>query len=288
MENAFSSFFYDVFMGKIHSMKEALSSFMNTLQSAIARIASQKLAEGIISWAGGFFSGIFKKHEGGYIPKFHIGGLASDEIPAILQKGEYVIRKSAVDQIGRENLERLNKGDTSVIERIQKIETNNFQEAKISKDKIVEKIIGKELFREISNFKEKYNSFKENISHSQTIEKIKEFFTKEIHMPFIPRFHIGGLASDEVPAILQKGEYVIRRSAVELLDRVNQGDLSVFEGGESKVEQYQPVVLNMSINTTDPITFETYIKRNKGAIQKMIIRDILNNGQLIHAIREAY
>ena len=163
MQQNFSDFFYDVFMGKIHSMKDALGSFLKSLQSAIARIASNKLAEGIMDFA----TGLFKRHEGGYIP----------------------------------------------------------------------------------------------------------------------RFHIGGLAADEVPAVLQKGEYVIRKSGVELLNRINKRDASVV-GAASTVEQYQPVVVNMNINTTDPITFETYIKQNKGAIQKMIIRDMLNNGQVINAIRE--
>ena len=42
--------------------------------------------------------------------KFHSGGLASDEIPAVLQKGEFVMSKSAVESIGLETLNQMNRG----------------------------------------------------------------------------------------------------------------------------------------------------------------------------------
>jgi hypothetical protein len=48
---------------------------------------------------------------------------------------------------------------------------------------------------------------------------------------FIPRFHSGGLNSDEVPAILQKGEYVVSRRGVATLDKINSGIV----GGAPKV-----------------------------------------------------
>lgn len=48
---------------------------------------------------------------------------------------------------------------------------------------------------------------------------------------FIPRFHSGGLNSDEVPAILQKGEYVVSRRGVAALDKINSGSV----GGSPKV-----------------------------------------------------
>ncbi len=44
-----------------------------------------------------------KVHAGGFIenaPRYHFGGLASDEIPAILQKGEYVVPKGQVPNLG--------------------------------------------------------------------------------------------------------------------------------------------------------------------------------------------
>jgi len=44
---------------------------------------------------------------------------------------------------------------------------------------------------------------------------------------FVPRFHSGGLNSDEVPAILQKGEYVVSKKGVSMLDQINNGQMGV-------------------------------------------------------------
>lgn len=44
------------------------------------------------------------------------GGLHSSEMPMILQRGEFVINKDAVQKIGKENLSRINAGDPSVID----------------------------------------------------------------------------------------------------------------------------------------------------------------------------
>ena len=46
----------------------------------------------------------------GGIQKFHSGGLAGDEQPAILQRGEFVMSKSAVESIGLETLNQMNRG----------------------------------------------------------------------------------------------------------------------------------------------------------------------------------
>jgi phage-related minor tail protein len=42
----------------------------------------------------------------------------------------------------------------------------------------------------------------------------------------IPRYHIGGLAKDEVPAILQTGEYVVSRKGVAALEKLNRGEVA--------------------------------------------------------------
>lgn len=44
--------------------------------------------------------------------KFHEGGLVggAGEVPAVLQQGEFVVRRSAVQQIGAENLQNINQG----------------------------------------------------------------------------------------------------------------------------------------------------------------------------------
>jgi TP901 family phage tail tape measure protein len=62
---------------------------------------------------------------------------------------------------------------------------------------------------------------------------------------YIPRFHFGGLAHDEVPAILQRGEYVVSRRGVAALDAINQGNII----GQPEVN----VVLNVQNNTGLPV-----------------------------------
>src|SRR5205085_12422129 len=39
-------------------------------------------------------------HHAGGLARMHLGGLGADEIPAILQRGEYVVQRDAVAQIG--------------------------------------------------------------------------------------------------------------------------------------------------------------------------------------------
>lgn len=51
-------------------------------------------------------------HQGGLVegwPRHHRGAFAYDEHPAILQRGEYVLRKQAVRSLGRDRLETLNR-----------------------------------------------------------------------------------------------------------------------------------------------------------------------------------
>lgn len=52
-------------------------------------------------------------HDGGGVletaAKYHSGNLASDEVPAILQRGEYVIQRSAVQKIGVHALDQINR-----------------------------------------------------------------------------------------------------------------------------------------------------------------------------------
>jgi len=95
----------------------------------------------------------------------------------------------------------------------------------------------------------------------------------------VRKYHFGGLASDEVPAILQTGEYVVSRKGVEFLDKINRGQLPF--------QPSQPIVIavNYNIQTLDSKSFEEYIRANKGAIIKPIIENIKKNGIFIKSIR---
>ncbi|MDH4161998.1 MAG: hypothetical protein OEW15_04830 [Nitrospirota bacterium] len=142
MEQAFSEFFFDAMTGKLKSFWQYIKSFLLSVARAISNILAQqsviaitgiKNAENktgttavggaLISDPGANVGGsgygqppvigpYFKHsgglimHSGGYIPRFHVGGLSSDERPAILQTGEYVVSRKGVAA-----LDRINKGD---------------------------------------------------------------------------------------------------------------------------------------------------------------------------------
>lgn len=121
MGDGFSSFFFDVMDRKLKSLSDYINSFLNSVKKAIADVMGQMMVRGLISAIPSFNPGskgttqsfpstlTTRVHTGGYIvPRFHVGGLAHDEVPAILQRGEYVVSRKGVDA-----LDRINKGDVS-------------------------------------------------------------------------------------------------------------------------------------------------------------------------------
>jgi len=92
--------------------KTILSELVSSLAMAVARAVALKLALSSITGGAGFIfhEGGEVYHQGGIVPKrFHSGEfLDYDERPAILQAGEFVMRKEAVKSIGPENLARMN------------------------------------------------------------------------------------------------------------------------------------------------------------------------------------
>jgi hypothetical protein len=57
---------------------------------------------------GSSHEGGLVRHQGGSVEKMHSGGLRSDERLALLQTGEYVFRRTAVQALGLNNLQRMN------------------------------------------------------------------------------------------------------------------------------------------------------------------------------------
>lgn len=126
MESAFSDFFFDAMTGKLKSLWDYIKNFLQSVARAIANIMAQQTAQSIIGVFTGSSSpsatgtnvggtsgqigiahtGGLIMHTGGYVPRFHVGGLSSDEVPAILQKGEYVVSRKGVAA-----LDRINQGD---------------------------------------------------------------------------------------------------------------------------------------------------------------------------------
>jgi len=118
MEGAFSDFFFDVFQGKLKTLADYLRGFLTSVQRALSQALGQQVTGSIVKGISGMFSGGggadasipgwssqqgvnmpkaheggLIMHEGGYVPRFHFGALAYDEVPAILQRGERVMSR---------------------------------------------------------------------------------------------------------------------------------------------------------------------------------------------------
>jgi TP901 family phage tail tape measure protein len=138
MQGAFSDLFFDFMTGQLRSFKDYVQSFM----TAISRVISNYVAEWISmlikiglakligsiagAAAGGAIGGASAGsagggagysgtigHRGGYVgARFHMGGLASGEVPAILRRGEFIVNEDATAR-HRQSLEALNRGGGS-------------------------------------------------------------------------------------------------------------------------------------------------------------------------------
>jgi hypothetical protein len=88
------------------------------------------------------------------------------------------------------------------------------------------------------------------------------------------KFHSGGgvgLKNDEVPAVLQTGEYVLNRDQVNGLKN---------SGGPSSM-------YNITINAVDSQSFQQAIQRNPEAIVSVVTQDIMRNGNTRKAIKKS-
>ncbi|WP_298434591.1 hypothetical protein [Geobacter sp.] len=116
MNQAFSDFFFDMMQGKFKNLGEVFVRFLSAIQRSIANVLAQLATEGLIKKFGSFFMNLFNGsgdlefidagpqtkvahqgglilHAGGLVPRLHFGGLASDEVPAILQTRERVLSR---------------------------------------------------------------------------------------------------------------------------------------------------------------------------------------------------
>jgi hypothetical protein len=88
------------------------------------------------------------------------------------------------------------------------------------------------------------------------------------------KFHSGGgvgLKNDEVPAVLQTGEYVMSR------DQVNAAKNGAGAG----------TMYNITINAVDSQSFQQAIQRNPEAIVSVVTQDIMRNGNTRKAIKKS-
>ena len=115
IQDFFSTISFDAMQGKLKTLGDYFRNFLTSIQQSISSILGQLVTQGIMMGIGAMFptpapSGPIMIHSGGYIPRFHAGGISGDEVPAILQRGEYVINRRAVENVGRQTLDRINQG----------------------------------------------------------------------------------------------------------------------------------------------------------------------------------
>jgi TP901 family phage tail tape measure protein len=90
------------------ALQNVAKSFLQTIQSAMLESASKNIVGSFTAAIGG--------SQGGYVKKFAAGGMVTggsgirDDVPAMLSAGEYVMRKSAVQKYGAENIAKMNDG----------------------------------------------------------------------------------------------------------------------------------------------------------------------------------
>jgi hypothetical protein len=144
MTDAFDSYFFDLFTGKIHSLGDTITGFLEAVAKSMASVLAQMAGKGIMgglgdlatelfgggdnydySWlgidqgtsGGGFFDfigGLFGGHKGGLvtdygiIPTYHSGGLNNDETLAVLLKNERILTQEQ-----NANYERWQKNNNS-------------------------------------------------------------------------------------------------------------------------------------------------------------------------------
>ncbi len=85
-----------------------------------------------------------------------------------------------------------------------------------------------------------------------------------------PRFH-RGLAPDEVPAVLQRGEWVLPKSMTSKL----RGGMGTGGAGQMQNNNY-----SITINAVDSKSFDDMVRRNPGSIVGVVDTNLKDNGAL--------
>lgn len=96
----------------------------------------------------------------------------------------------------------------------------------------------------------------------------------------VVKMHTGGLLPDEVPTVLQTGEFVVSRKGVKALEKLNSGDTSV-------LQQQSPVVVNANLNISavDSKSIVDMVKRNKNVFTNLILQELAGNFQFNKALK---
>jgi len=184
LQSAFSDFFFDVFQGKLKSLRDYITSFLNAIGKAVSNYLAELAVAGLVKGVTKLFSGStsptltnsttgagditqahtggYIMHSGGFVPRFHLGGnLAPDERSAILQTGEYVVSRKGVAALDKINSGEIGAGGVNVVVNVQN-QTNQQLDAKSSEMKFDgEKYIVGVILKNADGYGPLYHLFKQ-------------------------------------------------------------------------------------------------------------------------------
>jgi len=164
-----------------------LADALKPIIPLLAAVAAVKIARGLGDFIGGFRGGLGSRrgyNSGGKVLKFARGGMVPgsgnrDTVPAMLQPGEFVIRKSSVNKLGAGNLAAMNEnryglgGETRVGAAILKGSRST------DTTQIPPSLIAKSVKKD----KEKRKQVRE-LAQNKTYTLVKDPLSKEDFLPF--------------------------------------------------------------------------------------------------------
>lgn len=106
MQQAFQTYFFDAFQGKITSLRTVLSDFAHLAQQIISNVLAQMATAKIMSFFAAPTYGPAFNEGGQLVRKYAIGGPVisnGDSVPALLTPGEFVVSRKGVDMLNRIN-----------------------------------------------------------------------------------------------------------------------------------------------------------------------------------------
>ncbi|MCB1152663.1 MAG: hypothetical protein H6684_15960 [Deltaproteobacteria bacterium] len=116
--NAIGRGIADELVDGTHDWRNAMKQVLKQMIAVTAQLVIMRTLMTVVTGGSGGFIGLF--HAGGQV--MHRGGpvrahsgmaMRHDEVPLIAQRGEFVLRRRAVDAVGLSALQRLNRGTAS-------------------------------------------------------------------------------------------------------------------------------------------------------------------------------
>ena len=264
----------------------AFSGALSTAASAAASGGAVKAAGAATSGGGGLLSGLFGSFfasSGGLMnpsrswQRFAGGGSKKrDSIPALLEPGEFVIRKDATKKLGQNVLERMNA--TGKISDTQDKLVSNV-EAKL-KDLTKADLTDPNSVKQLDKTIKLLDKTTIGADPSQSSDH-----TARLYGAGMKRFASGGGVKkiDSVPALLQPGEFVMKKSAVDAIGSNNLERMNASNKASNKPTNIK-VQLENSGKEKEAEQGETQFD-GETAIVKIILKDLSSNGPIRRSMR---